>query len=153
MKTVMSIDPGRNLGVCLWDADAFRNKTAIPLWYKTYKFDSLPQYWETLDKLITSHGVTQAFSEDAEYMEDSEKGRIAARAGDLVKLVKFVGNLEQLFYRHGVPLTLISVMRWKGNIPKDKLFQQMFTFWTPVNRQASHALDAVGIGFALQGRL
>jgi hypothetical protein len=98
VKTVLTMDPGRNLGVCLWDADEFKRKTALPLWYKTYHFKTLPQYWEALDKVITSHGVVEAHSEDAEYMEDSEKGRIAARTGDLVTLVKFVGNLEQLFY-------------------------------------------------------
>lgn len=86
-------------------------------------------------------------------MQNSEKGKIAARKGDLVKLAKLVGNIEHIFFTRKIPLQLLTPMKWKGQVSKEIIFNRMFRFWKPDTDQASHALDAVAIGFAAQGRL
>lgn len=153
MKTVLTIDPGVGLGLCAWDYFEFKKKKAEPLWYKTKRFKERGEYFDYLRELAISNNVAEVWCEDCAFMQSSEKGQIAARTGDLVKLAKFIGRTEQIFWELKVPVNLVSVMQWKGQVPKEKIFEWMFRFWKPMDKQASHALDAVAIGFWAQGRL
>jgi len=79
---------------------------------------------------------------------------VIAQSGNLLKLALLTGGLcyileEQL----GVPVQMINVRDWKGQLPKaavETRLRALYKPWWP-SGSTSHLVDAIGIGLYIQG--
>jgi hypothetical protein len=75
------------------------------------------------------------------------KGQTAADSGSLFKLCTIYGRLWEITESLGKKFVPVTIPAWKGQLDKEKVKIRVDRI-LPNNDYKSHAIDAVGIGFA-----
>lgn len=180
MKTFLTIDPGVNIGVALWDYDK-KERTDPPLCVGSFKPVSPDAGWEnhiqdthrqflywvqrtcgTWDRGRIALNIQEAFIEYPAFF-DTHGGTIVAKEGSLVKLAFSVGWLASILDRYNTPITLTRVQDWKGQVKKAttrkrivKRLGPSVQWFVPIHQNGrldEHGWDAVGIGLWARGHL
>lgn len=154
---IMFIDPGLSgTGVAVWRAEDFHGASLTgvfrpPVFHKSFSRKNLESYVELLIELIGQYGVIEVWCENASYHgAGSAKGQMVASKGDLVKLAQLIGAYKATSYLEGVSFNLVSVMEWKGQLPKKVVNDRILKVW-PECACTNHDFDAVGIGLWKMG--
>jgi hypothetical protein len=86
---------------------------------------------------------------------ESGGGQTVARTDSLVKLVACAGRIVQVFRGLGVPVTLVPVADWKGQLPKEVVNKRIVKRLGEAACEdfQTHAWDAVGVGLWAKGFL
>lgn len=115
-----------------------------------------------LDITFTMFNVKQCHYELPVFYDDAG-GHMAAKKGDLGKLMRSVGRIEELCRRQSVRYFEHPVPRWKGQLPKTVVNRRICRILEKVCRPRdpkacleelgckTHAWDAVGIGLFAKG--
>jgi Holliday junction resolvasome RuvABC endonuclease subunit len=84
----------------------------------------------------------------------SSHGEMVARRGDLVKLAWFVGVISGAVIARDMPLRIVEVNEWKGQLKKDVVIRRIERKFPEVSEHKikTHAWDAVGIGLYCLGK-
>lgn len=165
---VLTIDPGLGgTGVGYWTSQHWGNpyqsyQSALVVHHDTKAVSLEEKLCSLSDRLRALWGgldVVRALIEYPEYYE-TKGGLVTAESGSLVKLAVVTGHiictLQSLPSKPRV--VLVPPSSWKGQVTK-KVMQQRVRPLLPVHalaeleRKASHAWDAVGIGVWAQGVL
>lgn len=153
-KYLIFIDPGiSGTGYAVWEKEFFSIYAASGVQPKHYglihKIDVEVQLKE-FKELIKMLSPCKVYIEDAAFMTGSVKGQAAARTGSVVKLAQYIGRLQQICADLDCEAELISVMKWKGTLPKKVVWDRIFKV-LPDLKAKSHALDAIGLGLWKMG--
>lgn len=151
-KYLIFIDPGiSGTGYAVWSK--FRFKYYTPVITNIHGIINKKDVNIQLDKfktLIKSFIPCKVYIEDAAFMTGSVKGQAAAKTGSVVKLSQYIGRLQQICADLDCETELISVMKWKGTLPKKVVWDRIFKV-LPDLKAKSHALDAIGLGLWKMG--
>jgi len=86
---------------------------------------------------------------------DDAGGHMCAKKGNLGKLYCLIGMLVAVCRRWSIPVELIKVPDWKGQLPKPVVFERMERLLGPEVcakfPKSTHAWDAIGIGLYAKG--
>lgn len=156
MRHRVSIDPGREIGVAVWDSRRWKRlvppvATGVvrPLSWKLPYHTRVEQQGVILFELLERYRpITHVYAEWPMFME-SEKGFMAAMDGDLVKLTYCTGFIGALSMALGAIFVPVEIRDWKGQLPKNVVelrIRKMLGRAYP-----NHAADAVGIGLDRKG--
>lgn len=160
-KPFMTVDPGAVVGVALFrdlrlnDVATLRSKSRN----KDY-ISGIHSIAKRLTQLIREWRPTTIYCEEP-FVSTTGMARMSAAKGDIVKLTFFVGTLIHIGMIEKVPVRLVSVRDWKGQLPKARTQQLVEQQCRRYRRERdvystnwnSHIVDAVGIGMYLLGRL
>jgi len=124
MNAFLCIDPGTPFGFALWRQSVNFNKLPHTRW-SSYMLDAgqimqSDATWQgrsasaalQLDNLITRYSPQVTYIEEPTYIE----GHAAAARGDLVKLCRTVGRMEQVCSSHDIPCVMIPMRDWLGQL-------------------------------------
>lgn len=158
MTTVMTIDPGLNgTGLAIWDSSSFQKCKTPPYPIKTLVIKKNGSDWRqkvyfyslNILRLAETYKTDRVYIEDPQYF-DSGKGQMVARKQDLKKLVYLVGYMDCMLSGSEIEVNLVSIMKWKGQMPKDVIHRRVLKY-LPDLQVRSHDVDAVGIGLYILG--
>ena len=154
VKKVLSLDPGVNIGFALWDADKFKRGVLMhPLEYGHLYNKEQEKTFYDFKLLVSRSNIITAYIENAVLMKNSEKGRVTADSGALVKLSQTIGRITQILIDQGVKVILVTVASWKGTLPKYVCERRIRRTLPRINKnQTNHAIDAIGIGLYKLGK-
>lgn len=152
-KSRLTVDPGiSGTGYAVWSLKWKLLETGA-------LHESRAKNWEDKGKAIAvglykvsqKFNVTRVYIEFPQYMQ-SAGGQVTARSGSLVKLCWMVGFISAVFMDKII--RLVGVNEWKGNLPKDVTEKRVRRLLPGLpKKMKSHAVDALGIGLFLQGRM
>lgn len=156
---IITVDPGiSGTGIALWTEKDWYEQCVLsdkrkffirPRLYSSISASTPDKYAMILKKISTAYNVSRAYIEDAAAMRGS-KGNMVSSSGRLVILAEYIGRLQQIFHVEGIYCELVSVQRWKGNLPKDIIKRRILKLW-PECCAKDHDWDAIGIGYYLMG--
>lgn len=149
----MSIDPGLSgSGYAIWEKDRLQKSGVVASRAKGWR-EQGEQVAAELHSISRAHTVEKVFCEYPEYFQ-SAGGLVTARSGSLVKLAWFCGFLNALFATEFIPFEFVEVNLWKGQLKKDIVEQRVKRILRcKTDTIVSHAIDAVGIGLFVHGRM
>jgi Holliday junction resolvasome RuvABC endonuclease subunit len=149
----LTIDPGtRDLGWAMFEIDS-RSKTATLLDSGVISINARREKdWINRCDLMTDHLVDLAQAQRAErciiempQTFSGKRGRVARNTGSVAKLTGLVMSLRLAMLYEGVDVTLVTVRKWKGSLPKRVTQQRVRRYWSWSKSDHNEA-DAVGIG-------
>ena len=160
-ERVVSVDPGIDGGWASWlgtewkkelppeDTGLVRPRGKSKDW-ATRLDSSLDQWVELLREWRWEHMLI----EWPKFME-SGGGQTVARTDALVKLAATCGRIVQVFRGEDIPVTLVPVADWKGQLPKEVVNKRIVKRLGEAACEdfETHAWDAVGIGLWGKGFL
>jgi hypothetical protein len=162
--TLISIDPGINIGWAVWD---FSKKNADRLVRPTeYGWVQDPgkgrMTWEQRANWVIDnftehmqHGVSHCRSIiEMPQMMEARGAMVTARSGSLVKLTMMTGRIQQLMYSMGSSVELVEVRTWKGQMSKtatDACLGRRFGQDFLEECKQEHERDAVALGLWVKG--
>ncbi len=153
---VIFIDPGiGGTGYAIWFYGEFSSYESGDTLYGPNEYGiinckDVNVQLEKFKRMIAYFRPLLMYIEDAAFMTGSLKGQAAARTGSVVKLAQYIGRLQQICQELRVTTELISVMKWKGTLPKKVVWDRIFKV-LPDLKAKSHALDAIGLGLWKMG--
>lgn len=156
LSKVITIDPGLFIGFALWDANKFKKKVlTYPIKLGHIHYSNQEKSFYHLKRMLAQYQpIEKAYIENAKLMRNSSKGRVSADSGALVKLSQTIGRIWQILIEAGVKVELIEVSKWKGTLPKDVCEKRIRRRLPRLPEgESNHAIDAVGIGLHLAGKL
>lgn len=104
--------------------------------------------------LLDASQVNEVLIEFPEMWGGSATSLTAGLKGDLIKLATVVGGLTTAAHWRGVRVHYITPAQWKGQLTKEHVTDRVVRAWGQEMRKVpNHAMDAVGMGLALQGGL
>jgi len=147
---VMTIDPGlTECGWAVFDIDHERQqgilkdcgviRCRIGDWVMRLDF-VVDQVADLLDSCRTERVVIEL-----PHTYAAGKGTVARNSGAIMKLGALVFSIRSTALMEGVDVTLVSVAKWKGNLPKKITQKRIRTRWGWEGKNHNEA-DAVGIG-------
>ena len=153
-ENLIFIDPGiSGTGYAVWEERFFSIYSATgvqPMAYGIINNKDIEAQLINFKTLIVISKAKKVYIEDAAFMTGSLKGQAAAKTGSVVKLAQYIGRLQQICQELRVTTELISVMKWKGTLPKRVVWDRIFKV-LPDLKAKSHALDAIGLGLWKMG--
>lgn len=136
----LAIDPGvAGSGVAVWLAGE-----KYPCFNEAVKKKDRKAYRNYFAELLHKFEVKYVMIEKPAF-QNSVKGQMALRKGDLIELTLFVGGMEMALMELGAEVELIDVSLWKGQLPKEVVNTRIKSVFPEVNAK-SHDWDAIGIG-------
>lgn len=153
---VIFIDPGiGGTGYAVWSYGEFLSYESGdtlcgPNEYGVINCKDVNVQLEEFKRMIARFRPLLIHIEDAAFMPGSVKGQAAAKTGSVVKLAQYIGRLQQICADLDCEAELISVMKWKGTLPKKVVWDRIFKV-LPDLKAKSHALDAIGLGLWKMG--
>lgn len=156
---MITVDPGIvGTGVAFWGINNVLRRTEIikPKGKGIKRFDYLFRAMgDFIEYAIFDEFMEEGpiYCEEPTFME-SYKGKVAARKGDLLTLNLSAAMIMAAAFHYNVQFELVPISKWKGTLPKEVVFERIRKIMgDKVTNVKSHALDAVGIGLYVQGRL
>ncbi len=155
----LTIDPGVNIGWALWSKEEWsrhqypqRNgclsRSSGGVWKST-----VAELYRLFDRQLAVSGeIKEAYMEMPEYFADAN-AVATSTSGALVKLSMVAGGVQALLAVRRIPLTLIGIRDWKGQLPKHIVEQRIRTRIRMPEDLPDHVVDAIGIGLWVQGVL
>lgn len=148
----MTVDPGLGgTGYAVWTKDWKLLHTGILRSRKDSLSDRCEDIGRQLAALAHCDGTIATVYFEMPAFHGSAGGQVTAKSGALVKLVFCVGWISSLVHAK-CKVGFVPVRDWKGQLPKDIVWSRIRKI-LPGCKAESHALDAVGIGLYLAGRL
>ena len=160
MSSVLSLDPGIEMGYAYWPNSHWKYKKApqeadciIPCTSVTWqrRFEDLMGTFQTM---LRKWQPTFVVVEEPMFFGAGSEA--SAAAGSLIKLAAVYGGLMAVAAtqeRYSFQIVSITVAKWKGQLPKpvvqNRLKEIYQDQWNP--RWSSHAVDAIGIGTYYMG--
>jgi len=165
-RRVLCIDPGvRHTGYAFWkeirrgrraptraptDTGLITTPHGVP-WERAV-YEHLGTW---LTEYITVRRVRYVVIEYAEFWGDSPRSQMAAKRGDLLRLVFLVGAFGQIVYalceKNAV---IIEPSKWKGDMPKPVMKHRVIRALRCSKRKyREHEYDGVALGLRIMGRL
>lgn len=144
MATLISVDPGMNLGWAYWvegdlidygQITAKHRTLAEDLFYLFHEFDDVALRLQPEKVLIEYPNV----------WEGSAVSAAAQASGDLLKLAAIVGGIGAISACHGADVAYVLPGKWKGQMGKDAVKMRVRRA-LGVEERSSHMNDAIGIG-------
>lgn len=161
----LTIDPGvGGMGVAYWDASqwgdyvvSYKNSAVIHHDQAAIGFmEKAKSVTDRLRTLVHPLWVSSVWIEYPEYYE-TKGGKVTAESGSLVKLSVLTGMVTHVFLTHPSHPRVVWIppSSWKGQLKKDVTKKRLIArasqrMLSDLDRQASHAWDAVGMGVKLQ---
>ncbi len=164
---VLTVDPGLGgTGWCLWPAlcevkgDLCQMPSSWGVLNSSKKDwqDKSDDLWEQFSDLLAEKNVYQVVIEMPE-LWTTGKSMASVTSGDLFKLVYLIGGMSRVSnitlsnFGESRPPVMIKPREWKGQLPKDVVIARIKKLCPACSTIGNHEADAVGMGFALQGRL
>lgn len=162
---ILTIDPGIHTGIALWKnwEDLFPKTYEIfagekgtheeKLYTLQAKFTQLVDNIE--EQMIVSpvdDSNLHIFIEGVEHWAGNLKSQTASTRGNLSFLSYMVGVYCAVCFAKDFPVKIIPARVWKGQMSKSVTATRVFKI-NEVKYKSSHVIDAVGMGFAMQGIL
>ena len=148
-RNLVFIDPGiSGTGYAVWEKKFFNPYSASgiqPIAHGIIFNKNVEIQLINFKNIMVRYSACKVYIEDAAFMTGSLKGQAAARTGSVVKLAQYIGRLQQICADLDCEAELISVMKWKGTLPKKVVWDRIFKV-LPDLKAKSHALDAIGLG-------
>ena len=150
LQDTITIDPGRNTGIAVWDGNAcpWTYEINTP---KKYTGISMLSYLHSQFYLIISQFVSlkKAIIEGVDFREDSLVSRTAAVRGDLSILSYVVGTYVALLRENNseMDIRILTAREWKGNLTKEATTTRVRLI-NGLTYTSDHITDAVAIGFS-----
>ena len=151
-KITMTIDPGWNTGIAVWDGDILDEVTTIiePRCNKALDESVRLQWmWDEFHFISKRIKPDECVMEDAETWAGSARSAAAATRGNTFTLAKLIGGYGLMC---GVKWSVISVREWKGQLTKTATAARV-EMALGRKFKTDHETDAVGIGLHLWGTL
>ena len=156
----ISMDPGDNTGLALWDKDKLVKTYTWKLIGKEKNLSEAERQGlmneRFRDVLRSLPKPSQFIIEGVNLWGQSAKSQAAALRGDTFRLAYLVGSYIETYRRHNKrgKVEIITVQSWKGNLPTDILINETITFCKDSKLIPNeHVACAVGIGMAQIGKL
>jgi Holliday junction resolvasome RuvABC endonuclease subunit len=157
---IITLDPGiSGTGIAVWSSKKWKEQLVNPVHcenlYPKEKKDFVVKTNSLLRKienLFEIYDIKELWCEMPEFFDDAG-GHMAAKKGDLVKLVFFVGAVAGICYTNGVHFRSIKPSEWKGQTSKEMVIRKIRYLLPEIHRinPKSHSYDAIGIGLWAQG--
>lgn len=161
MKKLLSIDPGVEAGWALWDlsltgAPPIRTGLIMP----GHRYPSHHnEVWQGRVEQVCDYFQNRFWGSEKEVaiewpaFHGSAAGETVATSGSLVKLTYAVGAIARVFESQDIPVRLVPVAEWKGQMPKTAVEYRIKKI---LGEEAckgfrKHVWDAVGIGLHVKG--
>ena len=149
--TWISIDPGiGGSGVAVWKDKL--SECDVPLATFSLRGKTRGQYMTQFESIIKVWGVTSAVIENAMHFKANVRGKVCLDSGSLVKLAQFIGSLEEVCRSNGVLVTLVTPIKWKGQLSKSLTLKRINKLWCECPQKPDHLVDAVAIGYWRLGK-
>ena len=147
---LLALDPGFQTGWAFFNnkAEKWRLCYAGIMRAKGEDWLRVGSLVKVLGMLVNIHDPELVVIEMPQYF-DNAGGNMAAKRGDLGKLMIVTGALFGAAASHGVDVQLVPVRTWKGNLPKSVSQERTLKALAQMESNAhpsSHALDAAGLG-------
>lgn len=147
----MTVDPGLGgTGYATWSASWELLSTGILRSRKETLQDRCDDIANQLSLKLKTSQIREVYVEFPAVF-GSAGGQVTAGSGALVKLVILVGWISCTINRYA-SVEYVKVNSWKGQLPKDVVWARILKK-LPGCKAESHALDAVGIGLHVSGRM
>ena len=149
-----TLDPGlMGTGYAIWDCQWRFQKAGIIKCSHEHKDEDWVERAEDirfqLRRVVLQNNVNSGWLEYPAYFA-SAGGQMVAGRGDLLKLTFLTGILYTTFE----DAYLVPVNQWKGQLPKDVVEKRVRKILgKKIADYSSHAIDAIGIGLAVSGRM
>jgi hypothetical protein len=159
LRERLSVDVGNaGTGLAFWQDSRWEDRRALPTAVLNLYAPKAVEGWQeraeflcsAFDETLKSRAVVHVYIEEPEFWQGSVKGMTAATKGDLIKLVHLVGMYHGVCLKRGIPVTLIPVSVWKGQLPKPVVISRIKAR-LPGVKASSHSWDAIGIGLHARG--
>lgn len=162
-KRVLCIDPGiRHLGYAFWKEIRRGTKTRTVAPTDTGLITTPKgMQWEDavyermaawLVEYITVHRVRYVVIEGVVFWADSTRSQVAAKKGDLFRLMFLVGALGQVVYALcEKKAVIVEPDMWKGDMPKPVMKARVRRALHRKYRE--HEYDGVAMGLRIMGKL
>ncbi len=162
-RRVLCIDPGvRHTGYAFWkeikrgrraptraptDTGLITIPAGVP--WEQAVYEHLGSW---LTEYITVHRVRYVVIEGVEFWASSTRSQVAARKGDLFRLMFLVGAFGQTVYALcEKKAVIIEPTKWKGDMPKPVMKRRVRRALHRKYRE--HEYDGVALGLRIMGRL
>lgn len=148
----LTIDPGTHIGYAVWKNSFLKIKhLAYPAYYGAIQNADEEIRIKKFKELFNTFMITDVYIENSALMKNSTKGIVTAESGALVKLSQTIGRILQISKDHNANVELVTVMRWKGTLPKDVCERRIRRILPDLRGVNSHVIDAIGIGLSIGG--
>lgn len=148
MKTLLAIDPGlKRTGYAVFKNNQYMCSGVIKVSKKLGWIDRLDFIVVQIINLLSKYSIEIVVVEQPELFIMSSKGRAASNSGAVLKLTALVFSINAMMkYREtGLECVLVSVRKWKGNVPKEITQRRVKRRWG-VDLKSLDESDAVGLG-------
>lgn len=149
----ISIDPGFNTGVAVWDKKGELVYTQL---IREVKTDELPlrilSMTMQLEKICDTYDPNLVLIEGVYLFGEATRSKAAARRGDLFKLAYIVGAYIQVASNYTTYIQVLNANQWKGQLP-DQVIKKRVLKFTGLCFGNQHVPDAIGIGMNHMGKL
>ena len=126
----ISIDPGvSGTGVAVWPSKYHPEERMLPCKTFSLTYNYKDQYMSDLTKIIGMYRVKECFCENATYFQGDDRGQVTLTSGKLIKLAQFIGGVEEVCRVNNVLITLVSPVKWKGQVPKHVTTRKVLEHW------------------------
>lgn len=151
-----SIDPGVEAGVAIWEGDRLvKTAVIVPTAGMEWRW-RVSSMSRQVRMLLDSSRALRAYCEWPTFME-FDKGQASARSGALIKLAVAVGRTWGACVECAVDFRPVEIAAWKGQLKKSavELRVRRLIGAKVMERLGvkGHAVDAVGIGLHILGKL
>lgn len=155
MKNMLTIDPGMNTGLALWNGDDLLAVHQITVKHRN-KAEDFQELGDQFREFLSEAGWLDVVAiEYPGLWAGSAVSMASAASGDLMKLSVMVGVLLGSIYAEelctGAAILLPSPQDWKGQLPKEgvemRVRRALGRSWS-----TTHMNDAVGIGLHILGK-
>ena len=157
---ILTIDPGLHTGIAVWRSWGDR----FPLTYELYaggkgshedKLYVLQRKFVLMIqeiKLKMHDDISNIFIEGVEHWSGDLKSQTASTRGNLSFLSYMVGIYCAVGFADCATVKIVPARVWKGQMSKKVTTERVFRV-NGIKYKSSHVIDAVAMGFALQGIL
>ena len=151
-KKWISIDPGFNTGVAIWEKEKLIGSSLLVAPDNTNM--DLPERIEYLLTLLTEiydRNPPEAIIIEGVYLfGDALRSITSARRGDLFKLAYVVGAYMCLSFGYTSVIIIKEAREWKGQLPDAVVMKRIKKLY-PKCSFSIHEADAIGIGLNYLG--